>query len=131
VGDNSPTAKSVQPLRAISAITAGGTNVTASVVNSTEVQVSFTPNSNGSFRVVIASPAWTGGNATSTASTLIGSDATTAASSLLSTQSSWWNGYWANAGLIEATSSDGTAQYMENLRSLYLYDEAASMHSGG
>ena len=128
--DNSQTGSSGQTFGAMSAITAGGHNVTASVVNSTEVQVSFTPNSNGSFRVVIASPEWTGGNATSTASTLIGSDTTTAASTLLATQSSWWNGYWANAGLIEANSSDGTAQYMENLRTLYLYDEAASMHSG-
>jgi hypothetical protein len=128
--DNSQTGNSGQTFGAMSAITAGGTNVTASVVNSTEVQVSFTPNSNGSFRVVIASPEWTGGNAATTASTLIGSDATTAASSLLATQSSWWNGYWANAGLIEATSADGTAQYMENLRTLYLYDEAASMKSG-
>ena len=99
-------------------------------MNSTEVQVAFTPNSNGSFRVVIASPSGPAATRPATASTLIGSDATTAASSLLSTQSSWWNGYWANAGLIEATSSDGTAQYMENLRTLYLYDEAASMHSG-
>ena len=128
--DNSQTGSSGQTFGAMSAITAGGTNVTASVVNSTEVQVSFTPNSNGSFRVVIASPEWTGGNATTTASTLIGGDATTAASTLLSAQSSWWNGYWANAGLIEATSSDGSAQYMENLRTLYLYDEAASMRSG-
>ena len=128
--DNSQTGSSGQTFGAMAAITAGGTNVTASVVNSTEVQVSFTPNSNGSFRVVIASPVWTGGNAASTASTLIGGDATTAASTLLATQSSWWNGYWANAGLIEANSSDGTAAYMENLRTLYLYDEAASMHSG-
>ena len=128
--DNSQTGSSGLTFGAMSAITAGGQNVTASVVNSTEVQVAFTPNSNGSFRVVIASPEWTGGNATTTASTLIGSDATTAASTLLATQSSWWNGYWANSGLIEATSSDGTAQYMENLRTLYLYDEAASMKSG-
>jgi hypothetical protein len=128
--DNSQTGSSGQTFGAMSAITAGGQNVTASVVNSTEVQVAFTPNSNGSFRVVIASPEWTGGNATSTASSLIGSDATTAPSTLLATQSTWWNAYWANAGLIEATSSDGTAQYMENLRTLYLYDEAASMKSG-
>jgi Carbohydrate binding module (family 6) len=128
--DNSQTGSSGQTFGAMSAITAGGTNVTASVVNSTEVQVSFTPNSNGSFRIVVAAPSWTGGNAATTASTLIGSDTTTAASTLLATQSSWWNAYWANAGLIEANSSDGTAQYMENLRTLYLYDEAASMHSG-
>ncbi|HEY6790450.1 MAG TPA: carbohydrate-binding protein [Trebonia sp.] len=128
--DNSQTGSSGATFGAMSAITAGGQNVTASVVNSTEVQVSFTPNSNGSFRVVIASPQWTGGNAATTASTLIGSDATTTTSTLLATQSSWWNSYWASAGLIEANSADGTAQYMENLRTLYLYDEAASMHSG-
>ena len=52
--DNSQTGNSGQTFGAMSAITAGGQNVTASVVNSTEVQVSFTPNSNGSFRVVIA-----------------------------------------------------------------------------
>jgi hypothetical protein len=128
--DNSQTGSSGATFGAMSAITAGGQNVTASVVNSTEVQVSFTPNSDGSFRVVIAAPQWTGGNATTTASSLIGSDTTTAASTLLSAQSSWWNSYWANAGLIEANSSDGTAQYMENLRTIYLYAEAASMHSG-
>src|SRR5580692_8048705 len=128
--DNSQAGSSGQTFGAMSAITAGGQNVTASVVSPTEVQVSFTPNSNGSFRVVIAAPEWTGGNATTTASTLIGSDATTAASSLLATQSSWWNGYWANSGLVQATSTDGSAQYMENLRTLYLYDEAASMKSG-
>ena len=128
--DNSQTGNSGQTFGAMSAITAGGQNVTASVVSPTEVQVAFTPNSNGSFRVVIASPEWTGGNAATTASTLIGSDATTATPTLLATQSSWWNSYWANAGLIEATSSDGTAQYMENLRTIYLYAEAASMHAG-
>jgi hypothetical protein len=128
--DNTQTGFSGQTFGAMSAITAGGQNVTASVVNSTEVQVSFTPNSNGSFRVVIAAPEWTGGNATTTATALIGSDTTATSASLLATQSSWWNSYWANSGLIETTSSDGSAQYMENLRTLYLYYEAASMHSG-
>jgi Cellulose binding domain/Putative Ig domain len=128
--DNSQSGSSGRTFGAMAAITAGGQNVTASVVNSTQVQVSFNPNADGSFRVIVASPAWTGGNATSTASALIGGDTTSATSSLLATQSSWWNGYWANSGLIEANSSDGTAQYMENLRTLYLYDEAASMHSG-
>jgi len=128
--DNSQTGSSGETFGAMSAITASGQNVTASVVNSTDVRVSFTPNSDGSFRVIVAAPQWTGGNATTTASNLIGSDTTTATSSLLSTQSSWWNGYWANTGLVEMNSSDGTAQYMENLRTIYLYSEAASMHSG-
>jgi hypothetical protein len=128
--DNSQTGSSGSTFGAMAGITAGGQGVTASVVNSTEVKVAFTPNSNGSFAVVVAAPTWTGGNATTTTSSLIGSDATTAAATLLATQSSWWNNYWANTGLIEMNSSDGTAQYMENLRDIYLYTEAASMKVG-
>jgi hypothetical protein len=79
---------------------------------------------------VVAAPQWTGGTPQTTASNLIGSDTTTASATLLATQSSWWNNYWANSGLIEMNSSDGTAQYMENLRDIYLYTEAASMKSG-
>jgi hypothetical protein len=128
--DNTQTGNSGQTFGAMATITAGGQNVTGSVVNSTEVQVSFTPNSDGDYRVIIASPKWTGGNAETTASSLIGSDTTATTASLLATQSSWWNSYWANSGLIQITSSDGSGQYMENLRTLYLYDEAATMKSG-
>jgi hypothetical protein len=128
--DNSQSGSSGQTFGAMAAVTAGGQNVTASVVNSTEVQVSFHPNSDGSFRVIVAAPEWTGGTPASTASSLIGGDTTATTSSLLATQSSWWNGFWASSALIEANSSDGTAQYMENLRTIYLYTEAASMHSG-
>ncbi|HWG26347.1 glycosyl hydrolase family 95 catalytic domain-containing protein [Actinospica sp.] len=128
--DNSQSGSSGQTFGAMSAITAGGQNVSASVVNSTQVKVSFNAESDGSFAVVVAAPKWTGGDAISTATSLIGSDPTAAASGLLAAQAAWWNGYWANSGLIEANSSDGTAQYMENLRTLYLYYEAASMKSG-
>ena len=128
--DNTQTGSSGKTFGAMAAITAGGQDVSASVINSEQVGVSFKANTNGAYTVVVAAPQWTGGNAIQTATSLIGSDATTAASTLLATQASWWNGYWANAGLIEANSSDGTAQYMENLRTLYLYDEAASMKSG-
>jgi Cellulose binding domain/Putative Ig domain len=128
--DNSQTGHSNQTFGAMAAITAGGRNVSASVVNSTKVQVAFNPNSDGSFRVNVASPSWAGGNANSTASSLIGTDTTAATSSLFASQSAWWNGYWANSGLIEMNSSDGAAQYMENLHTLYLYFEAGIMHSG-
>jgi hypothetical protein len=128
--DNAQTGNSGQTFGAMAAITAGGQNVTGSTVSSTQVKVSFNANTNGSFRVVVAAPSWTGGNAISTATSLIGSDATAASSSLLGTQSGWWNGYWAHSGLIEANSSDGSAQYLENLRTVYLYAEAASMKSG-
>jgi hypothetical protein len=100
------------------------------VVNANQVQVGVNPNSDGSYRIVVASPSWTGGNAVSTASNLIGGDTTATTAGLLATQSAWWNRYWAGSGLIEASSSDGTAQYMENLNTLYLYFEAGIMHSG-
>jgi Carbohydrate binding module (family 6) len=128
--DNSQSGSSGQTFGAMAAITAGGQDVTTSVVSSTEVQVSFTPDSDGSFRVIVAAPEWTGGDPASTASSLIGGDATAPEPALLAAQSAWWNGFWADSGLIEASSSDGTAQYMENLRDIGLYAEAASMHSG-
>ena len=39
---------------------------------------------------------------------------------------SWWHTYWAEANLIEMSSADGSAQYVENLRTIYLYQEASS-----
>jgi len=128
--DNSQSGSSGQTFGAMSTITAGGQNVTGSVVNSTEVQVSFTPNSDGDYRVIVASPSWTGGNPETTAQSLIGGDTTATSASLLATQAAWWNNFWATSGLIEINSSDGTGQYLENLRTLYLYDEAATMKSG-
>jgi hypothetical protein len=128
--DNAQTGNSGKTFGAMSTITAGGQNVSASVVNSTAVQVKFTPNSDGTFRVIVAAPTWTGGDPESVAQSLIGGDATASSSSLLGAQSSAWNSFWANSGLIEINSADGTGQYLENLRTLYLYDEAASMKAG-
>jgi hypothetical protein len=125
--DNSEQEPSGKTFGSLAAITAGGQNVAASVVSSTSVQVSFKPNTDGSFRVVVGSPTWAGGNAATTASALLGSDATASESSLLASQSSWWNSFWAGSGLVEMSSADGSAQYIENLRTIYLYTEAASM----
>ncbi|WP_258574727.1 RICIN domain-containing protein [Streptomyces shenzhenensis] len=109
----------------LGAVTAGGRSVSASVVDSKTVKVSFTPNSDGSFRVVTAAPHWTGGDAQTTASSLIGSDATTASSTLQAGHLSWWHSFWGGVGLIKYSSSDGSADYLESLRTLDLYDAAA------
>ena len=107
------------------AVTAGGRNVSSSVVNSDTVQVSFNPNTNGTFRVVVGAPHWTGGNAASTAASLLGSDATIPSATLQAGHLAWWHNYWAGADLLEMSSSDNSAQYLENLRTIYLYQEAA------
>ncbi|MFC4034844.1 hypothetical protein ACFO3J_25745, partial [Streptomyces polygonati] len=125
--DGSEAGHSGRTFGSLAAVTAGGRNVASTVVSSTQVRTTFTPNTDGTFRVIVGAPAWTGGNAAGTASALLGSDATVAESSLLSTQQSWWANFWANTGVLEANSSDGQAQYMETLRTLYLFMEAASM----
>jgi len=78
----------------LAGITAGGRNVTTSVVNSTTVQVSFNPNLDGTFRIVVASPSWTGGNGISTVTNLIGSDATASTNILQSSHLAWWHNFW-------------------------------------
>ncbi|CAG6396702.1 putative Alpha-L-fucosidase [Actinacidiphila cocklensis] len=125
--DNQEAGASGRTFGSLAALSAGGRNVSAQVVNSTQVKVDFSPNTDGSYRVIAGAPTWTGGNAGSTASGLLGSDATAAESSLLGTQQSWWANFWANSGILEANSADGQAQYMETLRTIYLFMEAASM----
>ena len=116
-----------QNFGSLAGITAGGRNVTTSVVNATTVQVSFNPNADGSFRIVVGSPTWTGsGNALTTISSLVGSDASATSSSLQSTHLNWWHTFWAKTGLIAMRSSDGSAQYIENVRDIDLYVTAAS-----
>jgi hypothetical protein len=109
----------------LAAITVGGRSVTASVVDSRTVAVSFTPNSDGSFRVVVAAPHWAGGDAASAASSYLGSDAS--ATSVPTSHLAWWHSYWSKVGLIEIGGSDTTSEgaYVENLRDIDLYTAAA------
>jgi hypothetical protein len=114
-----------QTFGSLAAVTVGGQNVSASTVDSLTVKVTFQPNSDGSFRVVVASPTWTGGDAMSTATMVLGSDATAASTSLQSGHLSFWHDYWSRVGLLKAMSSDGSASYFEALRTIYLYLTAA------
>jgi hypothetical protein len=79
---------------------------------------------------------WSGRNPTATdtasvtATRLIGNDANLPEQALLGSQERWWGSYWAHSGLVEMNSADGSAAYIENLRTLYLYDAAASSKAG-
>jgi hypothetical protein len=128
--DGGPPIGSGKTFGTLAAITAGGRQVSTTVAGPTQVKVSFKPHADGTFRVVVGSPAWTGGNATKTAAKLIGHDATVRESKLMSSQNKWWNQFWTHSGLVEMNSADGSAAYIENLRTLYLYEEAASMKKG-
>ncbi len=133
--DNSGFGASGQTFGSLAAITAGGRDVQTSVTSATKITTTFKPNADGDYRVVVAAPHWAGGTAKDTASVtatkLIGNDANTAENALLNSQDRWWGSYWAHSGLVEMSSSDGSAAYIENLRTLYLYDAAAAFSTTG
>jgi hypothetical protein len=110
----------------LAAVTAGGRDVTASTPDSRTVQVSFRPNADGSFRVVTVVPNWAGGDAAATATALLGDDATSSVQALTVPHLQWWHRFWAQANLVKLSSSDQVADYIGNLRTIYLYIEAAS-----
>jgi len=125
--DNSGVGNSGQTFGTLAAVTVAGQNVSAQMVDGVTVQVNFKPNSDGSFRVVVASPTWTGGDAMSAATKALGSDATADAMQLRAGHLSFWHDYWDRIGLVEMNSSDGTADYLEAVRTIYLYTTAAEM----
>ncbi|GAA4852490.1 hypothetical protein GCM10023221_35340 [Luteimicrobium xylanilyticum] len=108
-------------------VTANGKDVTASVVDSKTVRVSFKANAKGSYKVVVATPSWKGGDGAATAATLLASDATASSHKLVAAHERWWAAYWKKAKLLQMSSADGEAQYMENLRTLFLYQQASLM----
>jgi hypothetical protein len=132
--DNSGDGASGDTFGTLAALTAGGRDVQTSVTNSTKITTTFKPDANGDYRVVVAAPHWAGGTAKDTAAVtaaqVIGNDANLPESALLAGQDRWWGNYWAHSGLVQMSSSDGDAAYIENLRTLYLYDEAASSKAG-
>ncbi|MEV6609068.1 hypothetical protein [Kutzneria sp. NPDC051319] len=118
-----PPAGAGQTFGSLLAVTAGGRDVTSKVVDDRTVQVSFKPNKNGAFRVVVGAPGWTGGDAPKTAARLLGDAAT--ASTVDKKHLNWWHDFWAHADLMKVESADGSGQYLENLRTIYLYQEAS------
>jgi hypothetical protein len=105
----------------LAALTAGGRGVTASTSGAT-IKVTFQPNADGSFRVICGAPSFNGSaNAATAASMLLGTDASASASTIQGAHLAWWHGYWSRVGLVKMTSSDGSADYLENLRTIYLF----------
>jgi hypothetical protein len=118
-----------QTFGTLAGITAGARDVMASVVDGLTVQVSFRPRRDGSFRVIVAAPGWKGGDALAGAARLIGEDGARSGDGVADDHLRWWHDFWGRVGLVEASSQDQVAQYMENLRTIYLYQEAASSRS--
>jgi alpha-L-fucosidase 2 len=104
---------------ALAALTATGRDVSVAVSSPRSVTVSFKPAQDGHFRVMVACPHYNG-----LKSQLAGIDSALANSGP-EEHVAWWRSFWQRAGLIKVTSTDGSGEYMENLRNLYLYTAAA------
>jgi hypothetical protein len=119
------TGSSGESFGVLSGLTVDGRNVTASVVDALTVQVSFQPRADGTYRLIVAAPSFAGGDAMSAANAVLGSDATKSSDALRAPHLTFWHDYWSRVGLIQMTSTDGVANYLEALRTNYLYLTAA------
>jgi hypothetical protein len=106
---------------AVAALTARARDVSASVVDPLTVRLTFRPNADGTFRLVVGVPSYKGGD--------VATAARRAVVDSYSNHLSWWHAFWAEAAPMRITSTDGTGEYVENLRTLQLYTMAASMRS--
>lgn len=105
----------------LSAITADGRNVSVAVTDERTVTLTATPYADGHLRVFVASPHYAGAPEAAThalvASTLADRDP--------AQHVAWWHALWQRASIIKVTSADGSGEYLENLRNLYLFGATA------
>lgn len=119
--DNKEAGASGQTFGSLAAITADASNLHVEKSSPLSVKITFVPHADGSFRILIGVPTWHGGDAASTASTLLA-----AAKELTPNEHrTWWNKFWEQPGLMKLSSSDHVAEYLENLRMIDLFTAAA------
>lgn len=104
----------------LAAITAIGRNVSVAVTDPLTITVTVTPNPDGHFRILAAAPHYDGKEDVRSLVGKMLKDASPLSHKF------WWNAFWRRAGLIQINSPDGSGQYMENLRNIYLFAAAAS-----
>ncbi|MEW9623814.1 glycosyl hydrolase family 95 catalytic domain-containing protein [Rhodanobacter geophilus] len=110
-----------QTFGSLAAVTAHARDVRVQAQGPQAVELSFKPDADGSFRVLVAAPEWKGGDATQRARQLLAD----AGRIPVSAHRDWWHAFWQRAGLMKLGSADGSAEYMENLRAIDLYATAA------
>jgi alpha-L-fucosidase 2 len=103
----------------LSAITADGRGVSVAVTGPLTIRVSFMPYEDGHFRIIVAAPHYDGKLDAQAAARLALSVGTASA------HKAWWHAYWNHAAVLKITSKDGSGEYLENIRNIYLFAAAA------
>src|SRR5262249_48201141 len=73
--DNNGAGASGRTFGTLAGVSAAGRNVVGSTPDGLTAQVSFQPNADGGFRVVVAAPTWTGGDSIATTNSVLGEPA--------------------------------------------------------
>ncbi|HWZ52398.1 MAG TPA: hypothetical protein VNW54_13135 [Granulicella sp.] len=119
--DNQEAGASGKTFGSLAAITAEAKDVKVDQEGPLAIDISFRPKPDGSFRILVGSPSWQGGDAVHAATTLLAE-----ASGLSSSEHRvWWNHFWEGPGLMKLSSPDHAAEYLENLRMIDLFTAAA------
>jgi len=119
--DNKEAGASGETFGSLAAVTADGRDLHVEKDGPVSVKLTFRPHPDGSFRILVASPMWRGGDAVQAATKLL------ASAEKLSPDEhrGWWNQFWEHVGLMKLSSPDHVAEYFENLRMIDLYTAAA------
>jgi alpha-L-fucosidase 2 len=117
--DNKQPESSGRHFGSLAAITAQGRDVSVSVVDPLIVTLSFKPYADGHYRILVGSPHFDGKEDAYTAAQPALVEAATEA------HRTWWHDYWHRAAPMKIESADGSGEYMENLRAIYLFATAA------
>jgi len=109
----------------LAAITAEGRDVVVKATDAFTVTVSFRPAADGHFRILVAAPHFNAeaGMPAAVARECLGKIVRGPVNRV------WWHEFWQRAGYMKIASQDGAGEYMENLRTLYLYSAEAQSGS--
>lgn len=103
----------------LAALSAQAAEVRAERIDARTLAVHFRPNADGRFRLLVAVPAYAGGDALAAAREALAAPLDEAGSRRA------WHDFWQRAALVSAHSDNGAAEYAEQLRTLFLYASAA------
>ena len=118
VDDKNP-GESGRAFGSLSAITAQARDVSVAVTDPLTITVSFKPYEDGHFRIIVASAHYDGKlNARAVARPALSAVTESA-------HKTWWHAYWNRAAVLRITSKDGSGEYLENLRNIYLFAAAS------
>jgi alpha-L-fucosidase 2 len=106
-----------QTFGSLAAVRAEAGDVRIEKTSPVSLTITFHPRADGTFRILVAAPAWRGGDAAKAAAPILNA----AAKLSPDDHRRAWHAFWDRAYLMKLSSPDGVAEYFENLRIIDLY----------